>query len=258
VTLFNRARGVPVTLTEPGVVLLDQARRLLDRAGRLAATAWRAAHGEIGNIEAGFVPSIAVTLLPAVVGAMRRLFPDIYLGLTELGSDDIADAIRADNLDVGLVRPPSDTSGIRLEVLWEEDLVAALPASHPLARRRRVDIKILAQEPLVISTRAGSPSWHEDIFALYRRYGLSARIGQEVSTLPAQFGLVSAGVGIALLPRSVTAMQTPKVIFQSVAGTPPLQLLVATGDHPPGPALENFLKCVRQAAERLRQEDRFQ
>jgi DNA-binding transcriptional LysR family regulator len=256
VALFTRARGMPVSLTEPGALLLDEARRLLDRAGRLGTTARRAARGEIGHVEAGFVPSIAVTLLPAVVGAMRRQFPDIYLGLTELGSDDIADAIRADNLDVGLVRPPLNTSGIKLEVVWVEDLVAALPSAHPLARRQRLSFKALAQEPLVISTRAGSPSWHEDIFALYRRYGLSARIGQEVSTLPAQLGLVSAGVGIALLPRCVTAMQIPGVILQPVTGTPKLQLLVATRNGPPGPALQNFLDCIRQAAESLR--DQYQ
>jgi DNA-binding transcriptional LysR family regulator len=246
VELFHRERGKRIVLTEPGGVLLEEGRRVMQRASAATLSTQRAARGEIGTLRVGFSPSSAVSVLPICVRMFRQRRPQVRLELQEFLSEEMASAIRTGDFDVGLLRAPTNPSGLVLEVIAEEALFVVLPSGHRLARRRRLSIRDLAGEPLVASSPAGASGWHEDVHALYRRSGLTPSIVQEVSTIQAQLGLVAAGIGVALVPSSVRELQLAGISMRPVAA-PRLRLLVATRDEQPAATLEHFVECVREA-----------
>jgi DNA-binding transcriptional LysR family regulator len=246
VELFHRERGKRIVLTEPGAVLLDEGRRVMQRASAAALATQRAARGEIGSLRVGFAPSSAVSVLPLCVRTFRQDRPRVRLELQEMLSDEIANALRAGDFDVGLVRAPADPSGLVLEVIAEEPLFVALPSGHRLAGRRRVSIRALADEPLVASSKVGAPGWHEDVFSLYRSRGFTPSVALEVSTIQAQLGLVAAGLGVALVPSSVRQLQFAGISMLPV-DAPLLKLFVARRAEEPLATVEHFLNCVREA-----------
>jgi DNA-binding transcriptional LysR family regulator len=247
VELFHRERGKRIVLTEPGAVLLDEGRSVMRRASDAILSTQSAARGEIGSLRVGFAPSSAVSVLPLCVRMFRHRRPQVRLELHEMLSDEMAKALRAGDFDVGLVRAPTDASGLVLEVIAEEPLFVALPSGHRLAGRRSVSIRELADEPLVASSRIGASGWHEDVFSLYRRRGITPNIVQEISTIQAQLGLVAAGVGVALVPRSVRELQFAGISMRPVTDAPLLKLLVARREGKPPATLEQFIDCVREA-----------
>jgi DNA-binding transcriptional LysR family regulator len=246
VELFARERGKKATLTEPGAVLLEEGRRVLARAGDAALATQRAARGEMGVLRVGFSPSSAISVLPLSVRLFRERRPNVHLELEELLSDEIAAQLRSGDRDIGIVRSPVDRSGLELEIVAKEKLFVALPVGHPLAGRRRITIRSLAYEPLVTSSPVGASGWHRDVYALYRRRGLTPSIAQEVSTIQAQLGLVAAGIGIALVPSSVEQLHLAGIITIPV-DAPMLRMLVARRDGNPTAAQEQFVQCVREA-----------
>lgn len=246
VELFARERGKKATLTEPGAVLLEEGRRVMERASDAVLAAQRAARGELGILRVGFSPSSAISVLPLSVRLFRERRPNVHLDLEELLSDEIASQLRSGDRDIGIVRSPLDPSELVLEVVAKEKLFVALPVGHPLAGRRRITVRSLAHEPLITSSRVGASGWHRDVYALYQRRGLTPSIAQEVSTIQAQLGLVAAGIGIALVPSSVKELKLAGIITIPV-DAPMLKLLVARRDEKATAAQERFVQCVREA-----------
>lgn len=227
------------------MVLLEEGRQVLKRAGDAALSTQRAARGEIGTLRVAFAPSSAVSVLPLCVRVFRQRRPQVRLELKEMLSESTASALRAGDFDVGIVRAPTNPEGLALEVIAEESLFVALPRGHRLVGRRRVSVRDLAGEPLVASSPVDASGWHEDVFALYRRAGLAPRVAQEVSTIQAQIGLVAAGLGVALVPSSVRELHLAGIATVPVEA-PPLKLLVARKEGFVPATVEHFIDCVRE------------
>ena len=104
--LLRRSRR-RVELTEPGRLLLEHARPLLADADGLERLVRRAAGGEVGRLAVGFVGSATYRALPALVRAFRDRLPEVDLVLSELTTTPQVAALRARQIDVGIVRPPS-------------------------------------------------------------------------------------------------------------------------------------------------------
>jgi DNA-binding transcriptional LysR family regulator len=246
VELFHRERGRRIVLTEPGAVLLDEGRRVLARASDAVLSTQRAARGETGSLRVAFAPSTAVSVLPLCVRIFRQSRPQVRLDLREMLSDEMAQAIRTGDFDVGLMRAPTNPAGLVLEVIAEEPLFVALPSGHRLAGEDRLTVEELAEEPLVASSSVAASGWHQDVFSLYRRRGIAYTVAQEVSTIQAQLGLVAAGVGIALVPSSVRELQLAGISMLPV-DAPLLKLLVGRREGKPSATLEQFVDSVREA-----------
>jgi DNA-binding transcriptional LysR family regulator len=219
---------------------------VLLRADAAAIAVQRAARGETGSLRVGFAPSSAVSVLPLAVRMFRDRRPHVGLELKEMLSDEVADAVRAGDVDVGLLRAPSNQGGLVLEVVSEERLFVAVPIGHRLAGRNRVTIQALADEALVASSPQGASGWHRDVLALYRQRGLTPTIAHEVSTIQAQLGFVAAGLGSALVSSGIAELR-PNGVAMIPVDAPLLKLLVARAETSASPALDQFVESVRDA-----------
>lgn len=251
VKLFERTRRA-VALTHAGQTFLAEARTVLERAANAVELVRAADRGEVGWLTVGFMASSAYTLLPWVLKDFRKRFPEVRLDLRELTLPQQAEAFRRGEIDVGVLRPPVTDPALQSEIVLDESLIVALPAEHRLAGQQRISIKTLAEEAFVMFPRWQGLVLHDLIVRFCLAHGVTPRIAQEASQTHAVLGLVSAGIGIALVPYSSQRMGLPNVVYRRLKEpTPPVYTAVAWRRNDASPVVAAFLNTVRLGAKQM-------
>lgn len=217
--LLNRGRRSVVTLTEAGAALLGEAQLAIQQLERAEATARRAARGEIGRLEIGYVVSAALSgVLPRTLERFRALRPDVQVQLVAMETPRQLEALRTGLLDVGFVRPrPSYPPGVAADIVHREALLLAVAADHPLARRR-VDLAALAREDFIVPQFDESAGFAEHLAALAARGGFEPRIAHRVRDFITASAMAAAGYGVVLAPKSLTSISMHKVVCRNIEG----------------------------------------
>ncbi len=225
--LFERTRR-SVALTAVGAALVEPVRLLLRQAAALPVLARKAAAGELGRVRLGFVSTVGFGPLPAWLRGFREVHPGITLELFEATGDVQLRRFENAELDAGfMLHAPghalvsssaSAGAGARLNQrsLGVEPLVLALPEAAPWARAHRLKPAELLAQPLVIFPRAATPSLFDAVLAFYHRHGVTPLIAQEAIQMQTIVNLVSAGLGVALVPRSMMQMQRQGVVYRAL------------------------------------------
>ena len=251
VRLFERTQR-RVALTHAGKAFLEEARQTLARAEGAVDRARRASRGEVGRLAVGFLANTAYTLLPLVLRDFTRKFPGVTLELRELTIPQQLEALRRENIDVGLLRPPLADAELTSETILEERFVLALPAAHALCALRRVPVRRLAGESFVMFPRTAGFVFHDLIMGFCQRAGFAPRVAQEVNQTHAVIGLVSAGLGVALVPASAQKIALAGVEYRPLREATPLaQVSVAWRRADASPVVAAFLQVARHAARNL-------
>jgi DNA-binding transcriptional LysR family regulator len=231
--LLTRTRR-RVELTAAGAAFLHDARALLSELDGAVATARQIDAGQTGRLRVNFVGSALLSIVPGVVQRFRAARPGIELELRERSTVEQLRALAAGVIDVGLVRPPiEDEDGLRIDVVMRERTLAALPAGHSLAALRRVPLARLAAEPFVMFPRAQAPGFHDLLIGSVAAGGAPVRVVQYAPEMLTIIGLVAAGIGISLVPASVSALTLEGVTYRPVSGAPSSELVAVTraGEH---------------------------
>jgi DNA-binding transcriptional LysR family regulator len=202
-----------VELTEAGRVLLDEARRLLDQAEAAIVHARRAAEGAVGRLTIGFVSTVDYSILPPLVRRFRHKHPGIALKLLELTGDRQQALLQSGELDLGLSILPSPAAGLTMRPVYREPLIAAVPATHPLAARRRIALRSLAAEAFIQFPRGLAPGLYDLAIAACQKASFTPHLAQEAIQMQTILGLVAAGLGVALVPHCMSKLQRPDVRY---------------------------------------------
>ena len=247
--LFMRNRR-QVALTGAGAALLPEARRLLEGAAGLPALVRRAAAGESGRLALAFVTPADYSVLPPLLRDYSAAYPNVQLVLQESTTDLQVDDLLHERIDAGLIIPPlSEKAQAQLDYinLLEEPLVLCAPAGVLPDGGMPVDLKTLRQLPLIIFPRKSAPALHDAILSCFHEAGLSPEIGQEAIQMQTIVSLVSAGMGLALVPQSVSNLMRPGVEYRALAGpTPLVELGLAWRRDNASPVLRGFLELLRK------------
>jgi DNA-binding transcriptional LysR family regulator len=246
--LFERTRRA-VALTPAGAALLPEARRMLVQAGELPELVRRAAAGEAGRLALAFVSSADYSVLPPFLRLYRAAYPQVQIALQEATSDLQVDDLLHARIDAGLVIPPlPDKARADLDYLkvLSEPLILAAPAGL-LAPGGPVWLKEVPPTPLIIFPRPIAPALHDAILACFRAAGITPQIGQEAIQMQTIVGLVSAGMGLALVPQSVSNLMRPGVEYRALSdATPQVETGLAWRRDNPSPVLQGFLELLRK------------
>ncbi|MER5354494.1 LysR family transcriptional regulator [Kitasatospora sp. NPDC002551] len=215
--LFTRGPG-RVALTPAGVALLPAARQALAGLADGLAAARAVGGGRAGRLRIGFSASLALTVLPGLLGTFRSRYPGVELEIREMTTGPQLTALRERVIDVGLLRePPEDDPGpLGFRTVLTEPFVAVLPAAHPLAARRSVAVAALAGEPFVLLPRADGPQLYDRITGLCGAAGFEPRIVQHAVEWQTVCALVGAGLGVSLAPASIRRLRLREVAFRPV------------------------------------------
>jgi len=245
--LFERDRR-SVLLTHAGAALLPEARRLLAQAADLPELVRAAAAGETGRIALGFVSSADYSLLPPFLRNYRAAFPQVQIGLQEATTDVQIEDLLHQRIDAGLVIPPlSERARAELDYmkLLEEALVLAVPAG--LTAEAPLSLRDAPRLPLIIFPRLIAPALYDAILGCFTAAGLTPEIGQQAIQMQTIVSLVSAGMGLALVPQSLSNLRRPGVDYRPLLDATPL---VETGcawrrDNT-SPVLHGFLALLKK------------
>lgn len=248
--LFRRTSR-QVALTPAGDVFLERARRLLTGVEEAQRAARRASRGEIGRLALGFIHAATYTLLPPVLAAFRARLPAVELVLRELTISEQQLAIAEGSIDAGFLRPPVNNASIRSEVVLSEPFVIVLPRGHPFARKPRLALKSLAAEPFVMFTPRRSPLYGQIVNSCIRA-GFSPNVVQEATHIHTIFGLVRAGIGLAMLPASVQAMRIDGACYRPLTDRQPrAEIAMAWRRADDSPILKAFRAVVHDVLPRV-------
>jgi DNA-binding transcriptional LysR family regulator len=209
-----------VALTEDGAVLLKEARALLAQADALAGKFRTRGRKRAAIIRVGAIDSAAAGLLPRLLHDFRRRRPDVTVQLVEDKTVRLLPKLLSGRLDLAIVRPP-ERPDRRLEFLFllHETAVVAVADRHPLSQRKRVRIADLVGEPLIVPERGSRPHSHDLTMKLFAEAGQQAQVAQIADEKQTIVNMVSAGLGVAIVPRWTARMATRGVKFIRLAAT---------------------------------------
>jgi DNA-binding transcriptional LysR family regulator len=220
--LFHRTKQ-RVSLLDAGHVLLDEARRILRQAENSVESARRTHNGQSGRLVIGFHSSALLEVLPKTLRKYRRLYPDVMVQLSEMLWNRDSELVLESPLSVGLLRSPSflNEESFCIETILREPFVVAVPDSHPAAKQDSVRIKTLADEPFILHPRQPGWEYSDSIYQLLRDNDIEPRIAHQPRQMLTIASLVSAGLGVALVPASFSNLRLPGVTYRPIKGRSP-------------------------------------
>ncbi|HEY8456031.1 MAG TPA: LysR family transcriptional regulator substrate-binding protein [Actinopolymorphaceae bacterium] len=194
-----------MSLTDAGEALLPVARRMLADADAARHRIREVLQLHRGRVRLGATPSLCTGLLPGVLAKFHRDHPGIELMIQEGGSRDLQRRLAEGALDFALVvdtRLGDDPQLATLPLFTEELVViASRSAPSPIGRRNRITVAELEGQPLVMF-RAGY-DLRETTVAACREAGFSPTFAIEGGEMDAALEFVRAGLGLAVVPRTV-------------------------------------------------------
>lgn len=214
--LFLRTTRV-VRLSPLGISFRQEAQAALDRLEEAKLAAQRFASGSARTVRIGLTTAFAYSAAGAAFATFRDTHPATELFVRELGTVDIESALARHELDVGLLHPPVDHADLILEDLGVEPLDAVHSAAIKLKARPRL-ADVLAQ-PLIWHPHRRAPRLSADLFAKAHAAGCTPTIVAEAQSWHAARVLAAAGVGVALLPRSLARLEKP-AMRKAIVGQP--------------------------------------
>ena len=198
VQLFDR-NSSRVFLTDAGNSFLSEARVVLQHAAQAVEAAKQVQAGAAGTLRVAIGKGLG-DVVSRIINGYLRLFPGVEVDVKNVASGFQSEAFDDRRIDVGFMRPPFNNPQLTSSLLFEESFSVVLRKSSPLARRRRIRLKDLAQENVLMIDRNISPGFNEKMLELFRNAGIAPKI-IPTETMPydeAGAILVESGKGIYL------------------------------------------------------------
>ena len=146
VPLFIRTKRL-VKLTAAGTAFLDEARLTLAQSRRAIASARKAAQAGESTLVLGFGPAAEIKLFPGTLTSLRASFPKLRLEFRSMTTLQQREALLHNEIDLAFLRPPIHEPSLEAIPVLREQLVAVLPADHPLAGEGPLDFAELSGYP---------------------------------------------------------------------------------------------------------------
>ena len=249
VGLLDRANH-HVALTEEGRVFLFDAKKLLAMCAESVAAVQRMNLGESAQLNIGYVANDHCGLLPATLGAFRKLCPSVALNLFDMTSAEQFQALDGRKIDLGFVglRPALSGHDLLSESVAHDTILVALPARHPLAKKAKLKLADLAAQFFIGMSAKTHPGAREWLLETCASAGFAGKILQEADVEPTAIRFVADGLGVAFMPEQITGLPHEGVVFRPLA--PPLRresTIAWRADNPSKP-LQDYIQIVKDLA----------
>lgn len=208
VDLFFR-EGRNIRLTPIGRMFLEKMEKAMDMISQARREIEECIEPEKGTVRIGFPSSFAAYLLPTVISAFRKEYPDVKFQLQQTSYKKLIAEVVEGGIDMALLAPvPMKDQRVQSEVLFVEHLVALLYDKHPLANRKKLHLDDMRGHPFILSPEGYI--LREIVEKACRRRGFEPDVPFVGKDIDAIKGLVSAGLGITLLPEITLTDSLPR------------------------------------------------
>ena len=248
----RRTRGVE--LTDAGKLLLEEARVILGQVETAKTGVQRRARGETGRLNIGSSGGIYFhPLIPAIIREYRMHYPDVVMFPQANSTCLLVARLLAGQIDVAFIRPPiAESEGLAIESLVDEPSVMVLPTGHPLSRSTSAPLRAFAQDTFILFPRYLNPAVYDSIIEAFKSAGFTPKLGQEAPQIVSTIPMVAAGLGVSIVPRSMSRILTDAVVYLPIDGEAPRALIaLAHRRNDRSPAVRNFVAVARRAIETI-------
>jgi LysR family hydrogen peroxide-inducible transcriptional activator len=191
-----------VALTEMGEQVVDRARRIVSDSDALLTLARSQRDPLSGSLKLALIPTIGPYLLPLVAKKLRKQFPKLKLMLYEYQTDQLLEALRAGEIDIGILALPVHADGVDTHKLYDEEFTIALPKDHPLANRNTIKLDELSSDSLLLLE--DGHCLRDQALEICGRASLEEDQDYRATSLETLRQMVAAGTGVTLLPKLST------------------------------------------------------
>lgn len=193
----------PLKTTKAGQFFYQHALKLLANTEQAVAMT-----KHMGTVETlfriGFVGSLLFGLLPRIIYLYRKQHPHLKIELLEMGTLEQFNALKEGRIDVGFGRLRKSDPAIKRILLRNEQLLVATHSSHPLADKAQTGVYLQELTNDTLYVYLGTPK--ADILHLFAEYGLEPKQIIELREIQLALGLVAAGEGISIIPKSASTI----------------------------------------------------
>jgi len=252
VRLFERNRR-KTTLTAAGFAFLDDAARALSQLDQAIRRAKLAANGKLGLLRIGFISTAGSEIVPDIFRQFRELNPEVEFSLRAITTADQVQMLETGSLDIGFLRLPiGGHSALDVVTVHREPFVLVVPASHKLAKRKRVRLSEVSGQDFVMYERTHASGFYDLIFGMLRDARIVPNVSQTAAEISTLISLVDAHMGIAILPASAVRHSVASVIACEIVDQLPMsEIAIAVSKQARAAVVDNFrsfaLKSLRRA-----------
>jgi LysR family hydrogen peroxide-inducible transcriptional activator len=199
VTLFERNKHQKLQPTPIGEEIIERARLALDVVQQIHSLARRGRDTMDGPLRLGVIPTLGPYLIPHLLPALRRTFPQLHLYLREDLTANLLERLRQGRLDALLLAIPVRGDDVEVMALFREAFVVALPKDHALAAKASISECELAGEKVLLLEEGHC--MRDQALAICGGISSDEREELKATSIETLRQMVAAGVGCTLLPR---------------------------------------------------------
>lgn len=224
--LFRKS-GRNLVATEEGVTLYHEVKRAFVGLEDLKAKAEAIRHYRTGTLNLVTMPGLASRVLPELIGAFSKHYPDVGVWLEVLPRSEALAAMSTEQYDVCITSAPIDDVSLGGERLCDLQAYCVLPAAHPLIRKREIRPEDLEGERFISLPRDSLFGYQ--IMMLLEQHGVDCRLDIQARTADAIYGLVGAGMGVSIIgPELPVVMDGDRLVFRPLRPAMYIDIMLVT------------------------------
>jgi DNA-binding transcriptional LysR family regulator len=249
--LIDRSRS-QIRLTQAGELLLMRAREIVRQVDEVTTEVAQLGSGKSGVLRIGFVGSATHGVLPSVIKAFRARHADIELTLSAMNNAALKEALIRREIDIAIARPSIVDEDILSEKMLQEPLIVALPDTFERKWDRPLPLSALCDAPFILYPQHPRPSFADHVLGVCDAAGFRPHNPIMAMDYQTAVSLVSVGVGVCIVPQSVSSTQRTGVMYQEYVGpNPGTSLSVNYRTDNRSPQLWSFVRVARDYARRI-------
>ncbi|WP_075258217.1 LysR family transcriptional regulator [Herbaspirillum camelliae] len=246
VVLFARTTR-STRLTRAGKLFLDHVPRVFAALQQARDSVKAAANGFHGQLRIALSDGITPSRLPALLALCRQEEPEVEIRLTEVPLSQQIKGLHDDLYDLGFARADEVGDGIVAMPVWNDPLMVAVPARHPLLAHKRILLEELLRYPLVLCDPQACEGHARQVERVLRRVDMEPLVAERVASCDLMMALVSAGFALGLTGAAhIAASREQGVVARPLVGRPPmLTTYLLRLDSEPSETLARFIERVQ-------------
>ncbi len=254
VKLLERV-GRNIKVTQIGTIFLQYVLTALKTIEEAKEKVEEYLDPQAGTIKIGYPTSLARYWLPNVISVYKEDVPNVTFHLRQGSYAYLIDAVKNGEIDLAFLGPvPMKEPDLEAKILFMETIVALLPHRHPLAVRKSLSLSDLRTDPFVLFPKGYI--LRKIVVEACREAGFEPNITSEGEDMDALKGLVSAGIGVSLLPESTFYDSVPRFSVKIPIESPTVMRTVGViipKNREIAPAEKNFYHFLIQFFNKLNQ-----
>lgn len=241
----SKRRALP---TPAGEVLLRHALRIINEVEQAKKELAETNGLRRGTVKIGVLPTISPYLLPRVLAQFAQNFPTLQVVVVEDRTADLLKLVDSGDLDLVLASLPIPRNGFEKEVLFQEELLLAVPSKHRLAVQEKVQVKDLESERFILMKEGHCLA--DQVLTFCNKNELHLQIVLETSQIETVQALVMAGLGISLVPEMARFGGKIPLAYRSLENPKPTRSITVVWrrGRKHSRAAAEFLNDLRQTA----------